>query len=208
MSSIQEVIRSIPSERVAFTSASHNYSYGDLEELLQRNSDTIDLLKGSSVAINGRERMEFALLLSILDGQVKKILFLPSDIDSSLHNQYYNEANINLEIYLEDGSLHYNEINSQTSFDVDPKLKTQWIIPTSGTTNIPKLVSHTFESLTRTAKCNIDLGERYRWGLVFDIYRFSGIQVFLQSILAGSALIITESAQSMSEILNTLIQKK
>ncbi len=208
MSNIQEIIKSIPKDRLALATSNMEYSYSDILKLCEDNTDTIDLCKGSSVAINGRGRMEFSLLLSMLDGRTNKILFLPSDIDSSLHEQYYKEANINYEVYLENDVLKYNVISEQNTASSDSSIKTQWIIPTSGTTNIPKLVSHTFDSLTRTAKRNIDLGERYRWGLVFDIYRFSGIQVFLQSILAGSTLIITESTQSMTESLNTLIQKE
>ncbi len=208
MSSIQEIIRTIPSDKVALVSANNTYCYGDIKELLEKNADVVDFLRASAVVINGRDRVEFALLLSILDSQVEKILFLPSDIDSSLHDQYYKDAGINFEVYLNNGVIHYNQLHVPVSSKKQNVFKTKWIIPTSGTTNIPKLVSHTFESLTRTAKRSLDLGERYRWGLVFDIYRFSGIQVFLQSILAGSTLIITESSQSMSETLNILIQKK
>ncbi len=206
MHSIQEIIQSVPANRLAFVTADLKYDYDGLTKLYQNNIDTINSLKGSSVAINGRGRMEFSLLLSILDGEVGKILFLPSDIDVSLHDQYYGEAGVSFEVFLENGILGYNKVDSKTTQDNKKETETQWIIPTSGTTNIPKLVSHTFASLTRTAKRNIDLGERYRWGLVFDIYRFSGIQVFLQSILAGSTLIITEFSQSMPRILNTLIK--
>ena len=208
MSHIRESIKPIPKERLALSTSQTEYSYGDILMLSENNAEIIELLKGSSIAINGRGRMEFALLLSILDGKTRKILFLPSDLDTALHGQYYKEADIHYEVYLENDVLKYNLISELDTTKLDSMIKTQWIIPTSGTTNIPKLVSHTFESLTRTAKRNVELGERYRWGLVFDIYRFSGIQVFLQSILAGSTLIITESTQSMSEILNTLIDKE
>lgn len=208
MSHIQETIKTIPKDRLAFSASNVEYSYGDILALSANNKNTIEFLKGSSVTINGRGRMEFALLLSILDGKTNKILFLPSDIDLSLHQRYYKEVEINYEVYLDDTVLKYNIISEQDTKRSAAPMRTQWIIPTSGTTNIPKLISHTFESLTRTAKRDVTLGEKYRWGLVFDIYRFSGIQVFLQSVLAGSTLIITESAQSMSEILNTLIRKE
>lgn len=208
MQNIQEAIADIPIDRVALSTADIEYCYGDIIRLIEKNSKTIDFLAGMSVAINGRSRIEFALLLTILDGKADKILFLPSDIEKTLHDQYYQEADIDYEVFMEDGRLNYDKVKSIPKERRWEKKATQWIIPTSGTTNIPKLVSHTFESLTRTAKRNIDLGDRYRWGLVFDIYRFSGIQVFLQSILAGSTLIITASVQSMSEILDTLTQKK
>lgn len=54
---------------------------------------------------------------------------------------------------------------------------------------------------------NIDVGSKYIWGLTFDIYRFSGIQVFLQAISGGSSLIITESNYSMKEIVDLFVKK-
>ena len=208
MLNIQKAISVIPSERVALASAIEKYSYGNLVEFYQDNIDVIDSLRGSSVAINGRDRIEFAILLSILDGYVDKILFLPSDIDTSLHKQYYNEVGVHFEVYLEDGNLMYHDISQFILKSDNNEFATQWIIPTSGTTNIPKLVSHSFESLTRTTKKNLSIGEHFRWGLVFDIYRFSGIQVFLQSILAGSMLIITDASQSMSKTLDVLVEER
>jgi len=210
MKNIQDIIQTIPASRLALADEGNEYSYQKLIHLQESNSETIEIIRGSSVVINGRERLEFALLLSLLDGQMGRILFLPSDIDSTLHEKYYHESEINYEVYLENDVLKYNVVKTQTLEQNDTKQRynTEWIIPTSGTTSIPKLVSHTFKSLTRTAKRNVDLGERYRWGLVFDIYRFSGIQVLLQSLLAGSTLIITESSQSMSEILNLLVRRK
>lgn len=204
MLSIQDSIQTIPSNRVALVNAENHYSYHALKQIKEKNTKQLSLLKGTSVVINGRERLEFALLLSILDGYAAQILFLPSDIDSALHAQYYREANINYEVYLEDGFLRYNHISHIQKNSNKATYISQWIIPTSGTTNIPKLVSHTFESLTRTAKRNIDTGEHYNWGLVFDIYRFSGIQVFLQAILAGSTLIITDASQTMSNMISLL----
>ena len=205
MSNIQELIRSIPLDRIALADQTHTISYQNLIQLYYDNIDVINKLKGASVVINGRKRMEFAKLLTLLDGVAEKILFLPPDIDTSLHKKYYKEANISYEIYLENDFLRYNKISIVTNQSSELG-STQWIIPTSGTTNTPKLILHNYESLTRTVKRDLDIGKSFRWGLVFDIYRFSGIQVFLQSILSGSKLIITESSQNMTDILDILIK--
>ena len=208
MTNIKESIQAVPASRVALSDTIEIYTYGELLVLKEKNKKTIDFLSNTSVVINGRARIEFALILSLLDGYAKKILFLPLDIDKSLHEQYYNKAQVHYEIYMDGNQLKYTSINPDNYVEKEVLSHTQWIIPTSGTTNIPKLVSHTFSSLTRTAKINVELGEKYRWGLVFDIYRFSGIQVLLQSLLSGSTLIITDSTQSMSEILSQLADKK
>ena len=208
MNSLQQCIEHIPSSRIAFINESHQYTYAELHKLKIRNLHVIEELRGSTIVINGRERLEFALLLTILDSYVEKILFLPQDIEEKLHHTYYQEAHVNYEVYLEDNILKYNTINLDENNNEQPKYSTEWIIPTSGTTNIPKLVVHSFQSLTKSTKSNIDLGEAFRWGLVFDIYRFSGIQVFLQSIVAGSALIIANPEESMTQTINLLAEKQ
>ena len=208
MTNIQESIHTVPVSRVAFIDTSSVYTYGDILDLKEKNQETIDFLTGRNLVINGRARVEFALLLSLLDGYAKAILFLPLDIDEKLHTKYYDEATIDYEIWMDGSELKYSTSMRNTDTKREEVSHTQWIIPTSGTTNIPKLVSHTFSSLTRTAKTNIDLGDKYRWGLAFDIYRFSGIQVFLQSLLSGSTLIITQPTQSMSEMITQLSDNK
>ena len=202
MNSLKNNLQNIPSERIALATAGVKLSYKNINDLIMKNINIVEEIKASNVVINGRSRFEFAKLLFLLDGEVKSILFLPQDIDETLFDRYYNEAEINYEVYLDRNQLKFNTIKKHHSFKFE---ETSWIIPTSGTTNIPKLVSHSFESLTRTAKQNIEIGANYAWGLVYDIYRFSGIQVFLQSMLSGSTLIISEANASMSEILNNLL---
>ena len=209
MLNLQQCIENIPSSRVAFTNDSRQYTYADVRQLQISNMDTLQELKGATVVINGRERLEFALLLSLIDSHVEKVLFLPRDIEKSLHKKFYQEANIHYEVYLEDNSLKHNIVTDFNKEQVkESNYQTEWIIPTSGTTNIPKLVSHSFQSLTKSTKFNVELGGGFKWGLVFDIYRFSGIQVFLQAVLAGSTLIITNPSQNMSKLLTLLAEKK
>lgn len=204
MNNLRELLMTIPSERDCLISNKILMSYNDVQKNVNNNKKIIEKLRSGNVVINARGRFELSKLLFLLDGQVNSILFLPKDIDISLHDRYYEEADVNYEVFLENDILKYNLIEEVKSNNT--LKETTWIIPTSGTTNIPKLVAHTFKSLTRTVNSDIEIGKNYRWGLVFDIYRFSGIQVFLQSMLSGSSLIISESDMSMSEILQNLIK--
>ena len=210
MKCINEGIRNIPPSRVALVSSEAQYSYEDINNLKILNEKILMKLRGASLVINGKERLEFILLLSILDGEADKILFLPMDIDKKLHKEYYNSIEINYEVYLEDNFVKYRTIQTLKLDKIDREryFKTKWIIPTSGTTSVPKLVTHTFKSLTRSTKLNIELGKNYRWGLVFDIYRFSGIQVFLQAMLSGATLIICKPEDTTSQVLTFLVDKK
>ncbi len=187
-------------DKVAFISKNEKVSYADIKNIFNKNKKNIENLKEFCVVINARDNLEFAKLISILDGNVKRVLFLPKDINPNLHDEYYKKANVNFEVFLENDVLKQVLINNENS-SLKDIVQTQWIIPTSGTTKSPKLVAHTFKSLTKTTKTNNQKSLNSIWGLTFDIYRFSGIQVFLQSILSGSTLIIPETDSSIKEII-------
>ncbi len=84
-------------------------------------------------------------------------------------------------------------------------LTTQWLLPTSGTTGIPKIVSHTLASLTRTTKVDIQRGADCRWGLLYDYARFAGLQVVLQAMLSGSTLIAPQLSESLEQQVQELV---
>jgi len=206
MNNLVEIIKTISKDKnkIAFTCEDKSVSYLDIVNIYNHNKATIEYLEGMSVCIKSRQADEFILLLSQLDGFVEKILFLPEDIDATLSESYYKKTSINCEVYMKDNKLCYDMINQ--SKDKKKFTKTKWIIPTSGTTSTPKLIPHTLDSLTRTTKRNIEVGKSFVWGLVFDIYRFSGIQVFLQSILGGSRLLIPKSKSSIQKNLAFFIK--
>lgn len=203
---ILKYISDISEGRVAFITENKILLYSDIVEIFVKNKDIINTLKEFCVVINSRSRLEFCKLLSILDGNVKRIVFLPEDIDKNLLEKYYKESNVNYEVYLDNDILKLNNIDKNINKLFESIKNTQWVIPTSGTTNIPKLVVHTFESLSRTTKKDIEIGYKYIWGLTFDVYRFSGIQVFLQAISTGSSIVIPESDYSMDRIVKLFVK--
>jgi acyl-CoA synthetase (AMP-forming)/AMP-acid ligase II len=84
---------------------------------------------------------------------------------------------------------------------------TSWIMTTSGTTGKPKLVSHTLDSLTRTARTDQARGAGQVWGLLYDFTRFAGLQVMLQSLLSGAVLLVPSVDQPLSARLRWLAEK-
>jgi acyl-coenzyme A synthetase/AMP-(fatty) acid ligase len=59
---------------------------------------------------------------------------------------------------------------------------------TSGTTGLPKKVSHNFESITRFVKKS-DKNANDIWGFAYNPTHMAGIQVFLQALLNGNPII-------------------
>lgn len=81
---------------------------------------------------------------------------------------------------------------------------TQWLMTTSGTTGIPKIVRHTLESLTRSVRV---MGPPLpRWGLVYEPSRFAGLQVVLQALLGGGELIAPDPDGDVGARLRFLAQ--
>ncbi|MEA1955431.1 MAG: class I adenylate-forming enzyme family protein [Campylobacterota bacterium] len=206
MKNLLDIITKISKDKnkIAFICEDKIIKYLDILDIYKQNKIIIDTLKGKSVCIRSRQTDEFILLLSLLDGFVEKILFLPSDIDEKLIDNYYEKSSINYEVYMKDNKLSYNVLTKNKN--KKNVIQTKWIIPTSGTTSTPKLISHTLESLTRTTKSDTNIGNKFIWGLVFDIYRFSGIQVFLQSLLSGSKLLIPTSHLNLENNLTFFIK--
>lgn len=70
-----------------------------------------------------------------------------------------------------------------------PARPTAWLMTTSGTTGLPKMVQHSLAGLARSARTDTLRGADQRWGLIYDHSRFAGLQVVLQSLLSGATLI-------------------
>src|SRR6201999_612214 len=57
-----------------------------------------------------------------------------------------------------------------------PVRASEWVMFTSGTTGVPKMVAHSLEALTGAIK---SVGEGVTWGTFYDIRRYGGLQIFL-----------------------------
>ncbi len=191
--------------RILFIFESSTFSYGDFLKVKELNQKYLEILKNKNVVIYGESRSNCAILNLLLDGVANSILFLPNDITEALYVQYTEASCVHYRVTIDRGVLIIHDLNIEL-MDFILHRETAWIIPTSGTTNVPKLISHNLKSLTRTTKTNTQIGQRYRWGLVYDIYRFAGLQVYLQALLGGASLVIVENTTCMKDIVSIFIE--
>ncbi len=70
----------------------------------------------------------------------------------------------------------------------NPPLDWKLTLFTSGTTGIPKKVSHNFKSITRFVKVS-EYNEKSIWGFAYNPTHMAGIQVFFQSLMNGNSII-------------------
>jgi acyl-coenzyme A synthetase/AMP-(fatty) acid ligase len=80
------------------------------------------------------------------------------------------------------------------------RLRTEWIVLTSGTTGRPKMALHTLASLAGA----IDASEsptEVIWGTFYDIRRYGGLQIFLRAVLTRSSLLLTRPQEPLANFL-------
>lgn len=164
-------------------------------------------LAGKRVALRFADNALLAMSLIVLDGVAEALLLLPGDASEEALSGLMARARIN--ILVSDGAPFPGApqfVSPPAPEDADAEepaqiratsAQTEWILATSGTTRTPKLVAHTLASLTRSVKCDRERGAGVVWGLLYDLNRFAGIQVFLQSLLGGALLVIPGAGLSL-----------
>lgn len=169
-------------------------------------------LDGTNVGVCCRDNGKLALLLLALDGIAGRLTLLPTDLSSAALTQIASAAGV--EVLIGDSEdagetgirLHGlcplpHECPGISEESVATDHLTEWVLPTSGTTRTPKLVAHTVATLTRTVKRDQKQGAELKWGLLYDLNRFAGLQVFFQSLVGGASLIIPGKESGLPETL-------
>ncbi|MFT7411793.1 MAG: acyl-CoA synthetase (AMP-forming)/AMP-acid ligase II [Paraglaciecola sp.] len=77
--------------------------------------------------------------------------------------------------------------------------QTTWHLATSGTTGEPRWFSHSFLSLTSSTKHSQKL-QTLCWALLYQPFRFAGLQVVLQALLSGADLVDVADYEPLSQM--------
>lgn len=108
--------------------------------------------------------------------------------------------------------LRVNRIKIQSKEELLDRLKSiddNWRITlyTSGTTGLPKKVSHSFQSISRFVKLTEEKKNDI-WGFCYNPTHMAGVQVFFQALLNGNTIIRLfglDKAQIFSEIIKNAV---
>jgi len=180
---------------------------------LVRALDSFDPMvwRDKRVAIGELSTVEFVATLILLDGLAQSIVLLPTEDDSE--TQEYQMTQGGVDIIIKNDGLGFAKLLAQPDNGMSAHSKVQhrpiaiqttWLLPTSGTTGAPKLIAHTFASLTRSmTSCQI--GNKYIWGSFYSLRRFAGLQVFFQSLMCGTPLILNEDGSDLYSVMNSFI---
>jgi len=86
--------------------------------------------------------------------------------------------------------------------------KTEWVLLTSGTTGAPKMLVHSFASLTAPIdSCptnNKTHGAEIVWGTFYDIRRYGGLQIFFRALLGRGSFVLAGAGEPIGDYLARL----
>jgi acyl-coenzyme A synthetase/AMP-(fatty) acid ligase len=166
-------------------------------------------LDGANVLIRTSDQLFAALALIELDGVVARMVIAPPDLKDEHLPSVIERAQLDtLVTDLPDEIAGLRRVGF--SLPVRPLAKvptagrkTEWVMFTSGTTGVPKMVAHTLEGLTGAIPNTVS-AEKIVWGTFYDIRRYGGLQILLRALIGKASLILSDAHESVADFLTRL----
>ncbi len=162
-------------------------------------------LQGKSVLIAAKAQLASALALIELDGIASRLVVCPPDFTPYLLASVIEQADVDA-IICDEGTqdcganLARYVCSQLLQDDVDeltPRQRTEWVLPTSGTTGAPKLVAHSLEGLLGAIVKPPLQEQSIVWATFYDIRRYGGLQIFLRAVTGASTLVLSDADEPL-----------
>jgi acyl-coenzyme A synthetase/AMP-(fatty) acid ligase len=200
MPSIRHSLGNAHANRTRFLwGASASVCLGDLLDSATLAARAAELA-GRSVLIATRDQLAAALALIELDGIAKRLIVCTPDLTAEHLPELVARAGV-------DAIVADDDLVPSRTFQIPDstfQIPTEWVLLTSGTTGAPKLVAHTFDSLTAPIGRTLAQGDDVVWGTFYDIRRYGGLQIFFRAILGSGSFVLSGPGEPIGEYLQRL----
>jgi acyl-coenzyme A synthetase/AMP-(fatty) acid ligase len=164
-------------------------------------------LSGRKLLLRTSDQLFAALGLVELDGVAARIVIAPPDIKPEHLPAIVERAGLDVVVsddpMLAMQGVDFEQLHLPHSGEpIAASYQTEWVLFTSGTTGIPKMVAHSLEALTgaiQPASANDIV-----WGTFYDIRRYGGLQILLRALLGHASLILSDADESVGDFLERL----
>jgi acyl-coenzyme A synthetase/AMP-(fatty) acid ligase len=173
-------------------------------------------LSGRSVLLAVADQLASALAIIELDGVARRMLLCPPDLAADHLSTLIEDAEI--DAVVTDSPAQWVAsgikliVTAQTPPRTATRLQTQrateWLMLTSGTSGVPKIVGHTLEALTGAIVADGPArGAPPVWATFYDIRRYGGLQIFLRAIIGGGSMVLSEPGEPVADYVARLREK-
>jgi acyl-coenzyme A synthetase/AMP-(fatty) acid ligase len=171
----------------------------------------LEELRGRAVLVATRDQLTAALALIELDGVARRVVLCPPDLPAE--HVPLVMATAAVDVLVSDraapeacapgvGCVVTCSSNiTPTDIERSGHVQTEWILLTSGTTGLPKMVVHTLSSLAGAIKSGDTPASPAAWSTFYDIRRYGGLQIFLRGLLGGGSLVLSDALESTGDFL-------
>jgi acyl-coenzyme A synthetase/AMP-(fatty) acid ligase len=165
-------------------------------------------LAGRSVLLSVSNQYLAGLVMLEIDGIARRMLLCPPDLNADHLQSIIADAEI--DAVVTDQSERFEPSGVPLVVLANEELKaaprarteraTEWLMLTSGTLGLPKIVGHTLEALTGAIVASgPERGDQPVWATFYDVRRYGGLQIFLRAIISGGSLVLSEPGEALAE---------
>ncbi|MGX4774195.1 class I adenylate-forming enzyme family protein [Bradyrhizobium guangdongense] len=165
-------------------------------------------LSGRAVLLKLSDQLRSGLAMIELDGIVRRMLLCPPDLNPAHLDALIADAGIDAVVTDEPDrwsgtgmSLVVTaQLPLQAAAPARTERATEWLMLTSGTSGVPKIVGHTLEALTGAIVADgPSKGPAPVWATFYDIRRYGGLQIFLRAILSGGSMVLSDPHEALAD---------
>jgi acyl-coenzyme A synthetase/AMP-(fatty) acid ligase len=155
----------------------------------------LESFRGRSVVLAMRDQLANAVALLELDGVARRLVLSTPDLTPEQLAGV--AATAEADVILDSVAAHPmpEDLHRRSTHG------TEWVLLTSGTTGVPKLVVHSFDSLAGALPRHPASVKPMAWSTFYDIRRYGGLQIYLRAILSGSPLVLSNAGEPTGEFL-------
>jgi acyl-coenzyme A synthetase/AMP-(fatty) acid ligase len=187
--------------------ARHTVSLSEIADQSCLNGRLAEL-SGRSVLVATSNQFLAGLVMLEIDGIARRMLLCPPDLNADHLRAIVEDAEIDAVVTDQPDRFAASGIallvaaseQLRPARRAQTERATEWLMMTSGTLGLPKIVGHSLEGLTGAIAADAPArGNRPIWATFYDIRRYGGLQIFLRAVIGGGSLVLSESGEALAE---------
>ena len=173
-------------------------------------------LSGRSVLLAVAGQLLAALAMIEIDGVARRMLLSPPDLNADHIQALVADAEI--DAVVTDQPAQWAAFGVKLVVTAEELLQpaprtqteraTEWLMLTSGTSGLPKIVGHSLEGLSGAIVADGPArGTPPVWATFYDIRRYGGLQIFLRAVIGGGSMVLSEPGEPIADYVARLQDK-